>query len=441
MTRLELAIRNYDRLQRTEANLSFNPTALDVWFREDVTPALEQITHTRRFRDLALWPLKTLKPGAGTPERMAIEEVARSLNLCAQVLSKYCNQKLVLRELKKRFPPQPRVISETIECCGDGTRLLEREMGTHDPLKFDLHQLACECDRSVREFVNPNDYFEPESQWTFSPTHKPVQHASTVVALNPDLLPVGNFIVRRMLARIEEVENLLQGVRRRLLAVLNSMIQRDAPAVSELQEAWENLRRANRQMEPLFRSTGKLLLVDSCIACTQMYAAIHHEPDLQWIDIDENLAAIGIGSLRSRLSGLHSLAALDRLAAHLTTLRTLNVGGENEPDFWGSAIACGGLALNRSTSEAFWQEAPLSLTELQFKCLWLLATEALKHRSANLQELYGELQAHTTSTYSSLMNRLRTKLPQDLRNAIECVNGSLGHYRLNKDQEEIHLIQ
>ena len=77
-----------------------------------------------------------------------------------------------------------------------------------------------------------------------------VQLADFIVSVNPELLPVGNFVVRCLLKRITMRSTVLEEFRRKCLAALaqvNPTYKQDHDA---LETAWAQLTQSTHELEP-----------------------------------------------------------------------------------------------------------------------------------------------------------------------------------------------
>ena len=140
MNRIELAERRYrdiipERLAATDRAARYwrmPLSEIEAWISEYVLPAVEELLPRPLFRTHATWPQLTLVVGAGTPERVAIEQVDRALVAeavapegwqPAPLLGRHCRNWRRRRRLRRRprsslsralvtyqFPPQLTVI-------------------------------------------------------------------------------------------------------------------------------------------------------------------------------------------------------------------------------------------------------------------------------------------------------------------------------------------
>ena len=114
------------------------------------------------------------------------------------------NRKLLQRKLQELFPPARGVSGQTVRISGKGTEVVDRTYTDYpqiEPLHHAVQYIAGRM--NATDMVNVNDYFEPQQQWSKSEDGTLIQHGQWIVSLNSDLLPVGNFVVRCLLKRIE----------------------------------------------------------------------------------------------------------------------------------------------------------------------------------------------------------------------------------------------
>ena len=122
-----------------------------------------------------------------------------------------------------------------------------------------------------------------------------------------------------------------------------------------------------QRLQQMFHPSDELALIESCVACTQLHAAIHPSPGLTWLGFPEPTIAPGIVGLKQRLQRYRGLEIRYRIVTHLETLRRLPVTAKTALE---EAIVSGGLVINQQERTAYWRtEAINGITQGEFRFL------------------------------------------------------------------------
>ena len=402
-----------------------------VWLTEDVCAALEEFVSRPTFREYAVWPIRALKQSAQTPERELIDHVDTDLQLCGKALTKVVSLKTVRKKLRELYPPIPTVVGGCIKISEKGATWESIKKEPIDHLEIELCQLEAIADHDWRDLVNVNDYFEPQQEWTSNSDGKSVQRGEWVVSINPDLLPIGNFVVRCLLKRIEMRVSVLDLIRIKSGKACRELPSINPKHVEAVQDKWNQLHRTVTAIRQLMRSGKEMRLRDSCVTAMQVYAALHPAPDLGWLGLDQAIVEKDYAMPAGRLTQRQNAEMLDRIATALADLRRL-LPDTSRPDIE-AAIAEGALVICEDTHAVYWQKLCLK-NELPRKQWQFLI--ALTRRSRRPVAACDVGTGVSRSAMATACQRLKKNLPPSLRKLI--VPGEeAGTYHLELDA---HLI-
>ena len=290
---------------------------LQVWLDEDVCAVLDDYVRRPLFRAFASWPIRTLAPDAATPERGLVDELNAELKRCARAARRLTGGKTLNSRMAAQFPPRRVVTSESVEIGSGGERTQEVGFGQFDESELQLAQLSKMADEESPDLVNVNDYFEPQQEFVADESGRPVQRADWIVSLNPELLPVGNFIVRCLRKRLKTRVELLRAVIQKARSTLRQIRPTYAKLQQELDSSWSAVDRLQRELEALLRTGGDIQIVDACVAATQVYAAFHPAPDVGWLGLAPKSRKPDPEFMCARTRQLNNAEVFDRIATAL----------------------------------------------------------------------------------------------------------------------------
>jgi len=348
MDRLSLAERRYLQVVPTPVQswTEFPDRGLVLWLADDVCPVIEDYCRRPAFREQASWPVRVLVAGAPTAERRCIESVDKALVQCAKALLQVAGRKHSVTQAQS--PSWSPV--ETVEISGAGVRRAIRTPATKDTGPLERFQVEMIARRFWTDLVCPEDYFEPCGGWLEKRHSKRVQPGEFLVSLNPELHPVGDFVTRCLLRRVELLRQVLDQFRVRCL-------QRAGGKLSEVAgRAWEELEANIRSLRAACQTRLSAQVRDSCVILVQVYAAFHPAPDCRWLSLSESSIASGVLMLRHRLTHARNAEMPERIAAALGDLRRLYVGDTPQAAERDEAIASGGLVVVADPPGVFWEE-------------------------------------------------------------------------------------
>ena len=440
MDRWEFAVERYrqivpeplpDGLTKSQAR------KLRIWLSDDVLPVVEEYSRRITFRAFASWPVSTLHPGARSTERAVIDALQQNLPRCAIALEKLAQQKLVSRALLELNPPSPIIISPVV--IGSGLRIPQNsETVLCDELAVVLGQVSLLASRPPPELLRVDDYFEPVQETPVTATGERVQRGDLNVSLNPELHPIGNFVVRGFFQRLEWELSPLTALRRKCRAAVRKSNRPYAVLVENLRTAWNELQGNVQKLKSVLQTGPKNLLRDSCVILTQVYAAIHPEPDVNWLGLPSEIVRQSVEPLRRRLAQPHSAEMFARIAMALAELSRLPGLKDDSLDARAEAIAAGHLVLIQRPPEVYWERAPVEgpWKGILWQFLSQLARKAQRRASVGQEHLYTEPKSDNIMARNA--ERLKQQLPPSLRRLI--ISGSTPQtYRLDLEPQRIRI--
>ena len=379
MDRLKMALRRYQQLVPQPVDHVEVPLRhLNIWLREEVNPVLEEFTRRPAFREHASWPIRALEAGAQTSERELIDRIDTELVTCARALHRLATNRLLERNIQENVPSALVVTGETVEIDGAGARTVAVAKGPSFELEFEWSQVAAIAERDWIDLVSINDYFEPQQEWAKDGGGRKIQRGEGIVSLNPQLLPIGNFIVRRMLSRVETTVQVLNSLRKKCVLALTQVSPTYRRQSTELKIAWSALSGLNKELDRIFRTGHESRLRDACVTATQIYGAYHPAPELTWLGLDAAEVSRGVKSLRLRSTGWDNAHMFERIVVALGSLERLYQKMDSGLSAFEEAVAGGGLVIDTARNKAFWESQTLNKqpTGSAMKLLMTLARKA-----------------------------------------------------------------
>ncbi len=294
MDRLEIALRRYRQIVPTAVGRrdQLPLREVKVWLSEYVLPALENVSARPKFRDYASWPIRNLRRGVTSVERGLVDQSDVGLQACAKALAKLVDRKGIRRKLDELNPPKIRVVREVAEFSARGMARKPLETSKIDELDVEVVQLHCIARRDWNDLVNVQDYFEPQQEWICDKDGNKVQRGEWLPSFNPELLPIGNFVVRCLLKRIKIRMELLGSMIRKCDAALANVSSTHAKIRKDVEASWGQIQKLYKKLQDSLRSGHEARIRDACIAATQVYAAVHLSPKLDWLGIDLGLEVV-----------------------------------------------------------------------------------------------------------------------------------------------------
>ena len=415
---------------------------LKVWLRDDVCPVVGEYAQRPAFRERAAWVVHAIRPGAATKERQEIEAVDAAMVECARNLVKLGSMSRVRAKLVALYPAQTRVVGETVRIDGeDSPHVQSRQSDFVDELALELAQVAALAKRPWDDLVNVNDYFEPQQEFVETADGQWLQRGEFIVSVNPELHPVGNFVVRCMFQRVNSIVTVLNAVHGKTLHAVRSLDRRYS-VQDQVDAAWKAFQASHAAVKETFQTGTENRLRDSCMILTQVYAAFGSSPKLDWLDVSPEAIERGIGLLKHRITHFQNGEMFERIAAAVGDLRRLYVGKRPEQQAIDEAIARGGLVIDKRSYTAFWEKDQIEAEWDRFRTAWrfliALAEKAGLQGFVEESDLYGSTVV-SKSTMGTNAERLKGLLPASLRKHV-LPGPKPRTYRLKLSRQQIYLF-
>jgi hypothetical protein len=442
ITRLEFAERRYRQLlpQPRVGPLSFLMRELLVWLKDAVCPVVDEYAKRPAFRAHATWPLRVLVPGASTAERGVVETVDKNLVLCARELVALARQKRVAKQLAARWPPRKRLTREEVDISGKRAQRIGSDRTLVDVLALETSQVQWISKRGWTDLVCPGDYFEPRGGW-MSRAPGAAQAGDFLVAFNPELHPIGDFVTRCLVRRSDGFCETLTEFASKCGAAARAVGASAANGLERFQRAFLALRESREALTKTCLVGPEALIRDSCIVLTQTYAAFAATPDLGWLGLPCSEVQSGAATLRHRLTHEQNPEVSERIALALGDLRHLYAGGTPGQSQREEAIVTGALVIVGEARQVFWQGKAINANWGAYRVLWRLLERLA--RNARLQAPVGERDLYpesgALSKMATTLSRLRGVLPASLWKHIEPVRGKRA-YRLHLPPNQVYLF-
>ncbi|WP_166821984.1 hypothetical protein [Thalassoroseus pseudoceratinae] len=453
MNRLETAERRYRTLvsnellckSRVDRYRELPVTELEAWMEQYVVPGVEELWERPSFQELAAWPQHNLVVNTGTPERLAIEAVDNALVTAARALETLSRPKRIAAKLVEQNPPRELVASGTC-VIGDNSEVSRDGSDTFDELAMVRQQVINIREKSWTDLVCPLDYFTPTGDRMFqdvlfTPTGRRLQAAEFVTSLNPRLLPVGDFITRCLMTRIDGHVTVLERFRRMLYTALRASGGSYRKQQSAEQAAWNELQSNVNQTRETCMMGPDFHRRDAAIVLAQVFVSYVPSADAAWLDLPEEIIDAHRGTLRYEVFSRRNLEVVERVANALNEIHRLLQELPEGLSAFEEAVASGGLVLRRQPRVAYWKTEKISADWEKLKkpweMLWQLASKARSGSEVDAHDLYDQIPAD--STMYNRWRRLEELLPTPLAKHVAPGN-SRATYRLRLSRDEVQLF-
>ena len=421
MDRIDLAERRYKEImpEPSEDAARRQGRRLRVWLRNDVCPLVADFAKRPRFREQATWPLQVFMPGANTKERRLIEAIDRGLVACAKTLDKLAQKKLVALELANAMPLTNRVTGLIFPQGRGKKQKPEIQRGLIDVLAFERGRIQNVAQRPWVDLVCCNDYLDPYSGWNLKPADcsQRLQAGDFIVQFNLELPPLGDFVTRAMLYRVEGLWKQLESFQRKCLNAIRRTGQKYSSLMDPFRQTWTQLQADVRALQAACIEAFSTDGPESYIILTQIYGVCHPKPDFAWLGLPKKAITIGTKKLKIRFEDYgRRYEMMNRIAAAVGDLRKLYEGGLPNQTAIDDAIAGGGLVLIKEPRAVYWNGKLVKREWNRYRrpwdLLWALATKRPKGASVTDIDVYDD--AVSRSTMSTTLGRLRRLLPGTL---------------------------
>lgn len=417
---LELARRRYAEIVIHAPAGPLDPawSRLKVWLADDVCTALDGYWGRPSFRAQAAWPIRTLVPGAATPERGQVEAVDRALVSCAKALYKLASNPPVQAELRRQNPPRPTIVAETHESGLTGAQRASSQVEVSDEIAMAFSQAKGVSERFWTDLVCPNDYLHPWGGWMHRSTPPDYHPGEFVLSFNPSLHAVGDFVTRCFLHRVEVLVDELSRFGTKCCRTVEAVNRRYPAQQREFDRTWSELSQLATDLK-IELTTGEVPRHrDSCVILTQVYAAFRPRSDLSWLGLREDVATAGRAQLNYNLTSQRSMEGVDRVAAALGDLAKLDAALPPGQAPIEEAIASHGLVLAEGPT-VYWEGKKIAQSWQNHRVAWALLFQLARkapNGSVHERDVYADVKS--ASAMAMAHKRLGSLLPRSLKNLI-----------------------
>lgn len=443
MDELAPVIRQFRRILPNPTRLPEDVTLreLRVWLRDDVGKLVDGLARRPTFRESAAWTLQALRPGSGSDERKVIDDLEVALSNTVKSYAKLLDNRRIYSQLTTSFPPREHITGEAVEITGnDRPKVLSRQAGLVDEFGMEASQLRhlAKQGRKVFTLVNLGDYFEPRQEFVRTPKGGRIQVGTHIVSLTPELHPVGNFILQSADRRLHGHLELLTSIRHKVARATREL-GRSYREQKTAHAAWEQLQKQVKLFRRTFQSGSQNALRNACAILTQIYAAFHPAPDLDWLGMPEDAVEEARAVLRQRIRGYRGGELFERINDALIDLRRLYEDRDSGISAREEAIARGDLVLLTKERILYWEGKVLSFATASSRAAWdaLIPLVTKTGGFINEGDVFGD-KITGRSSIAMRIKRLKATLPPSLRKLI--LPGPVARtYRLNLERRRIHL--
>jgi hypothetical protein len=439
MTPIELATRQYrNLLPHPVSDWTHIPRSrLRSWLTTDVCTAIQPYWDNARFRELAVWSLKHLRPNCGTDARRTVDEIDAALVAHAKSLVSITRLRSVAKQLQV-----PRANSGEIVRSGSGD---SHQSSVSHPRAFDTANSQAQileiAERFWTDLYLPNDFFVPNGGWMRRIQPVPyVQESDFVLPLNPQLPPIGDLSVHCLTHRIRSLQTTLAEFRTVCLRAARDAGRCGRDLLEFEQAAWGRLNELIRGYTLAVVTGPTAPLREACAVAAQTYLAFNPTRDTDWLDLPKRLIEHDRCLVAAKLDHEKSSRFFDLVAAALEALPALEPNDAVAASAEEVAIAKGGLVLT-ADRRVFWDRRPIRFewarSPVAWKLLWRLAKKCRAQDMARLEDVYeGHRKA---SAFANAILRLKVVLPTTLKNKIIAVKNERA-YRLDLNPGQIVIM-
>jgi hypothetical protein len=443
--RLDFALRQYQELapKRPGELTRLEVDRFRLWISDDVSAAVAGYTSRPAFQDCATWSLRSLAPGATTSERGQVNAIDVSLVESAGMLLRLADFPAIQNQLAAANRPTQYVSRETVQIGSDENRVLGREFSSYDQLAFERSQVESVAAHFWDDLVSPLDYFGPYRAFRFQDSAEP-QWGNFIPSFNRALHPVGDFVVRCMLERIDTLTDILAAYRLKVrAAALSDVAMQDS--LSQEDVAWGELNRNSADLRVSSNDASTARRRDSCVILTQVFVGFHAiTPKVDWLGLPEWIVERG-RSLGGHCGSRMAPELLDRIAVGLNDLKSVYDDQLPTRSAIDEAVATGGLVIDEGACTVYWKGVRIQPSKdwksqrRQWTILCQLAKKAKAGTEISAADIYDDIVS--ASTLSTAVNRLRELLSSQLDLEKLIVSGSKpGTYRLDLPRGHVFIF-
>lgn len=451
--RLDSVFRRYERIYSddNEPGIKLRAEALADWLDRDVCPVVQELLERPDFRKWARWPIERLAEGARGEERGLIEAVDTALVRAGETLAAFAElvvAKSALVQSEAAGVSRSNSTSHPTLSLANHPDEIGQQGGSAARLSVEVMSQALAgmkfiASRPWVDLVAIGDYFRPvndlnlgDREAFLGPNTRHVQIGEFSRFCNPRLRPLGDFISRTLLIRVEFWQNMLQKfwTACQRMAHENQLTNcqewsNSAAAMCELSECAEALRHG-------LMDDRQLRLREACLALVQIYASFRPRADFSFLGSLAKLVG-NAGAYRYLAVRRQVLAIPEQIAAALTEAAGLYRSQEDQEERIRELSMRYSLLIVEGPGkrDAYWN-GELVVAEWQkhekpWSLLLAMAERQLLGRGADVFD--------ANCSAKDARHRLKQLIPDDLNEKI--VPAGRGTYKLELKTGEVYILQ
>lgn len=456
--RLANALRRYERIRpepREKLGL-LKAEELADWIERDVGPLVVELSGRPMFQTLSRWPLEHLMPGAVSAERRLVESVELRLTATAQALAAFAKRKAIARALV----PNASAATERVEA-----RSLARESATvgkpdvdsgveaevdapwtavNEPRPLSGEPLMEFIARKPwRDLASSLDFFGPAADINLKDREAYLGTDTAHVQIgmlwpfcNPRLRPLGDFVSRMLLLRVEHWQQDLRGFLSHCQRSIPAKVRGQDQTWSAAETEYAQLDAEARQLRHLLLGGSEAKLREAAIALVQVHAAFHPQSDFSWLGEASSYVDFA-APYRDAIEHRQNFALAEQVAASLTECAAVYRSKQDPEEVLCQALAHFPLVVVEAPGrrEAYWKGAAMGdrwgRRNTCWRFLMALAEAAKSKRGADAFDFDGSAK--------DTRNRIKEIIPEELDLLIQPAGE--GSYALHLAPERICILR
>lgn len=451
--RLDSVFRRYERIcsDENEPGLKLRAEALADWLDRDVCPVVQELLERPDFRTWARWPIERLAEGASGEERGLIEAVDTALVRAGETLAAFAElaaaQSALVRSEAAGVSRSNSTSHPTLSLA-DHPDEIGQQGGSSarpsvDAISQALAGMKFIASRPWVDLVAIGDYFTPVNDLnlcnreTFlGPNTRHVQIGEFSRYCNPRLRPLGDFISRTLLIRVEFWQNMIQTFWTACQRMAHENQLADCQEWSNSTAAMRELSECAEALRHGLMDDRQLRLREACLALVQIYASFRPRADFSFLGSLAKLVG-NAGAFRYLAVSRQVLAIPEQIAAALTEAASLYRSQEDPEERIRELSMRHSLLIVEGPGrrEAYWKGELLGADwqkhEKPWNLLLALAERQLLSRGADGFD--------ANCSAKDARHRLKQLIPDDLNEKI--VPAGRGTYKLELGTEEVCILQ
>jgi hypothetical protein len=306
-----------------------------------------------------------------------------------------------------------------------------------DDVRSSLEAILWQCDE---EWVSEDDFFGPVFGIYDESGDEPLQRGEFIIAYNPNLSYVGNFIARCLLVRSDSAIKVLREVTDELRVTFNAARNRTVFPWIALQEHVDHLADGLRESLLL---TEEAKLAEAAMTLVQIRVEFSREfPVFDWLPLDPSIMQGFRVGLRDALQSVRGAYAAERIKDGLQCIRDWCEDQPTREAALAEAIASKDLVIDEVRRRVFWKSRLIEVDWHRHQKRWTLlrklARAARELRVLSHEDFYGHPKGSGKSKFGVLKNELKNMLPAELHELIIPVPQE--GYRLNLGRGQMHVF-